>query len=363
MLDWIRMARLSSTLALALASALLLPALAAAAEPQPLVDQAPLGTHFKERVFTSSARTAHAAISGKWYSYPTKDGKTVVAAISDNYGNQLNTHVVQSYVDFLDSLQHGTELSRLRIYIAPPDEVLAECGGAEGTLACYDSRTQIMVVPGEEPNTGSSGVTLSYVVAHEYGHHIAASRSNEPFSAFRTGPKHWSSYELVCDRALKGLLAPGNEAELYGSNPGEGWAETYAQLKYPDVAWQFNPIMKPDAAAFDAARKDVLTPWTGAARKVFKGTFGKRGSTTKRYSFDLTLDGRLKMQLKGPRKSDYNLVITANGRDEGRTSKVGSRDTVSYEAACRQEQVEHVTVVVKRIKGRGPFTLRVTYAG
>jgi hypothetical protein len=364
MLDSTRMTRLCSILALAAAAALLVPALAAAKPlAHPLVDRVPLGSHFKDRVFRSNPRTAHAAISGNWYSYPTKDGKTVVAAISDNYGNQLNTRIVQSYVDFLDGLQHGTELAQLKIYIAPPDEVLAECGGAAGTLACYDSRVQIMFVPGEEPDTGASGVTLSYVVAHEYGHHIAAHRSNDPFRAFAFGPKYWASYEMVCDRAIKGQLAPGNEAEFYGSNPGEGWAETYAQLKYPEVAWQYNPIMKPDVNAFAAAQKDISTPWTGNVTKVFKGSFGKRGASVKRYRFDLTLDGRLAARLSGPRKSDYNFVITSNGRDQGRTSKPGSRDSVSYEAACRQEALEHVTVTVKRVTGAGPFTLRITYAG
>jgi hypothetical protein len=364
MLDSTRMARLCTNLALAAVAALALPALAAAKPlAQPLVDQAPLGSHFKDRVFRSNPRTAHAAISGKWYSYPTKDGKTVVAAISDNYGNQLDTHVVQSYVDFLDGLEHGTELSQLKIYIAPPDEVLAECGGAEGTLACYDSRLNIMFVPGQEPDTGASGVTLSYVVAHEYGHHIAAHRSNDPFSAFATGPKYWASYEMVCDRTIKGQLAPGNEAEFYGSNPGEGWAETFAQLKYPEVAWQYNPIMKPDLGAFEAARKDISAPWSGNVTKVFKGSFGKRAARFKRFGFDLTLDGRFEAKLRGPRKAEYNFVVTSNGRDQGRTSKRGSRDTISFEAACRQETVEPVTIAVKKVTGAGPFTLRVTYAG
>jgi hypothetical protein len=366
MFDWNRMARLRTVCVMALAAALALPAVAGAAKPQaqPLVDQAPLGSHFKDRVFTSSSSgLAHASLAGTWHSYPIKDGSTVAAAISDRYGNTLSTHVVQSYVDFLDSLDHGSELSSLRIFIAPPDEVLAECGGQQGTLACYDSRTKIMVVPGEEPDTGASGVTTSYVVAHEYGHHVAASRSNAPFNSFRFGPKYWSSYEQVCDRSIKGLLAPGNEAEFYLSNPGEGWAETYAQLRYPDVAWQFNPILKPDAAAFDAARKDVLTPWTRSVTKVFKGTFGARGSRTQRFSFDLNLDGSLNVRLKGPKKSNYDLFLSSNGRDEGKTFNSGSRDSVTYEAACRETAAEHVTVGVKRMKGAGPFTLRVTYAG
>jgi hypothetical protein len=220
-----------------------------------------------------------------------------------------------------------------------------------------------MFAPGEEPKTGSSGVTLSYVMAHEYGHHIAASRSNEPFSAFSFGPKYWASYELVCDRASKGQLAPGNEQEFYLSNPGEGWAETYAHLKYPEVAWQFNPLMKPDEGAYAAARKDVLNPWQSGLTKVFKGSFGKRGSNTRQFSFNLTLDGGLQARLKGPRHSNYNLVFTSNGREQGRTASPGSGDSVSYQAACREEQVEHVNVTVKRVSGRGPFTLRLSYAG
>jgi hypothetical protein len=361
-LDSIRMLR--GTLVLAVIAVLALPASALARpQAQPLRDVAPLGGLFKDRVLTSGSRVARASLAGTWRSYSLKDGSTVSAAISDRYANTLDTNVAKSYVDFLDSLEHGNELSSLRLFLAPPDEVQAECGGQDGVLACYDSRTKVMVVPGQEPDTGASGVTASYVVAHEYGHHIAASRSNHPFRAFSFGPKYWASYERVCDRALHGLLAPGNEAQFYLSNPGEGWAETYAQLRYPQVDWQYNPIMKPDAGAFEAARKDVVTPWTANAAKVFRGTFGRFGSRTKRFTFDLNLDGALQVRLKGPRKANYNLVASSNGRSEGRTSNSGSRDSLNYEAACREDAVEQVTVTVKRVSGTGPFTLRVSYAG
>jgi hypothetical protein len=219
-----------------------------------------------------------------------------------------------------------------------------------------------MVVPGEQMQT-ASGVTTSYVVAHEYGHHIAANRTNAPFNAFAFGPKYWASYEMVCDRTSQGQLAPGNEDQFYLSNPGEGWAETYAQLKYPDVGWQFTPLLKPDAAAFAAARKDVLTPWSQQVNKVFKGSFGRSGSNSKRFTFPITLDGALNVKLTGPAKTNYNLVITSDAGGRGATTRAGSRDTISYEAACREAPTEHVTVTVKRVKGSGPFTLRVQYAG
>jgi hypothetical protein len=331
-------------------------------QPEPLVDAAPLGTHFKDRVLSSAKTTAHAAATARFDPYPTKEGTSVNVAISDGYNGQLDSTVAQSYVDFLDSLDHGPELTQLRIVIAPPSEVLSSCGGQEGTLACYDSGTSTMVVPGDSTSS-SSGVTTSYVVAHEYGHHIAANRSNTPFNAFSFGPKYWASYERVCDRASRGLLAPGNEDRDYASNPGEGWAETFAQLKYPDVGWQFTPLLKPDTGAFAAARQDVLTPWEHQATTVFKGSFGSGGSNTKRFTFPLKLDGSLSVRLYGPHSSNYNLVIASGGKEQGRTSTASSRDRLSYAAACRTQATEHVAVTVKRVTGSGPFTLRLSYAG
>ena len=41
----------------------------------------------------------------------------------------------------------------------------------------------------------------------------------------------------------------------------------------------------------------------------------------------------------------------------------GSRDVISYAAACRSLQVERVTIAVKRVSGAGPFNLRLSYAG
>src|SRR3954471_22645899 len=127
------MAHLRMTLAAALVAALALPAIAAAKpNAQPLVDQAPLGSGFKDRMFTSNGSpVARASLAGTWHSYPIKDGSSVSAAISDRYANTLDTQVVKSYVDFLDSLEHGSELSKLKIFIAPPDEVLSACGGQQ----------------------------------------------------------------------------------------------------------------------------------------------------------------------------------------------------------------------------------------
>ena len=336
----------------------LAPGAAQARRLQPLLDQPPLSTHFKDAVITGDRKgpVARAAADRMQFKpYPVKEGYSVAVAVSPRYTN-LDQAVVQSYVDFLDELPHSTELKFLGIYIAPPDEVLADCGGQPGTLACYLTQPQTMIVPGEQTDAGF-GVSTSYVITHEYGHHIANHRTNAPFDAFTFGPKYWASYEMVCDKTDKGLLAPGNEAELYDRNPGEGWAETYAHMKYPDQRWQMTPLLAPDEGAFAAAAKDVADTPTRMQAKVFRG----RGTRT--FHFTLALDGPLSFRLQGPKRANYNLVVSSDGGGGGTTHAAGSRDVLAYKAVCRTLAAENVSVTVKRVKGSGPFTLRIWYAG
>ena len=118
-------------------------------------------------------------------------------------------------------------------------------------LACYGANDKTMILPGDQP--AGSDVSVNYVIAHEYGHHIAANRSNAPLAALDFGPKRWSSYELVCKNTIDGRLAPGDEGTNYLSNPGEAWAEAYARLVFPAEAWRFTPLLQADPG-LDARR-------------------------------------------------------------------------------------------------------------
>lgn len=345
-----------------LATLLLLPAAPAAAAraPQPLVDLPPQAAAFRDYVGPSAQRGRTAGDSAP-RAYMASDGQSVSVRFSPSY--EPDDAVGQSYVDFLGGLPHGTELSRLKIYIATPAEVQDQCGGVKGTLACYDPAVNTMTVPGEQAADDGSGITTSYVVAHEYGHHVANHRSSAPFLALNWGPKFWASRELVCLNTIRGRLSPGDEGANYLANPGEAWADTYAHLTYPRVRWQFTELLTPDAAAKAAARRDVLTPWTANLSKTFSGRFAAGGPRVKAFRLALHYDGTLRVALRGPPGANYDISLSSLGVDRGRTLDPGATDVYFTRYACREVDSENVLIKIVRRRGLGPFTATVTYAG
>jgi len=331
---------------------------------QPLVSVAPASSDFHDRVIrSSSTATAHASSTdGTTRVYTTKDGTAIPITIASSFAG--DPAVAQTYADFLDTLPHGSELADLKVTIVPSSDVNADCGGQDGdtVLACYSDSQQRMIVPGDLQAT-AAGVTASYVIAHEYGHHVAAHRSNAPLNAGDYGPKRWSSYELVCLKTDQRQLFPGNEAIFYHQNPGEDWAETYARLVYPQQPWTFSSLLTPDAGALAAARADVLQPWTTGLTRRFSGTFAAGGPATSSFKLPLTLDGALKFTLSGPKGANLDRRVVSLGKVEAQTRAAGSSDHVSYGIACRQRRTELLTLTVQRRSGSGPFTLTARYAG
>src|SRR5256885_2900300 len=157
-----------------------------------------------------------------------------------------------------------------------------------------------MYVPSTDPGGGGSPFTREYVMTHEYGHHIAAYRRNDPFLAINWGPKYWASYELVCAGVFGGRYFPGNQGAHYLDDPGEGWADSYAHLHYPGAPFQFNRGFAPDAGAFAAIRRDVLSPWNGPTTRTVRRTLSGRRRVTSITSRP-TLDGTVALALSGPR--------------------------------------------------------------
>jgi hypothetical protein len=327
-------------------------------------------TPFSDRVIDHgpvSKATARAAQATATTStrVPLTEGGSIQVSFSPAVG--LQPQLAQQYVGFLETLPHGTELRQLKLLVAPPDEVNDECGGTGDdsgqVLGCYGNDQMTVPSTGLDTPTAVGGYTVRYVLAHEYGHHIAAHRSNNLGGGYRAidwGPKYWASYELVCDQAGDRKLFPGDEMRNYLANPGEAWAETYARLVYPEQAWTWTELLKPDAGALDAARKDVMTPWQKNTSTTFT-----MGATRNSQAFDLplTLDGSLKITAKAPSGARLSVKLTSGTQKVPLRHRSASK-TWSLGVGCREKETETVTFHLQRQGGnRGPVSLNVSYAG
>lgn len=320
------------------------------------------GGEVRDRVLTEhsmSARAARVEPAGSDTSrlLLTRDGTPIAVTLSPSYSDDQVT--AQSYVDFVGDLPHGSELAKLRLHLAPPDEVVERCGG-EPVVACYDPAAGRITIPGE-PVEDEGAASAEYVLAHEYGHHVAAYRSHHPFSALALGPKYWSSYVRACSGVNDGRYS-ATPSGGYRRSPGENWAETYARLRFPDAPWTFAPSLAPDSAALAAARRDVTQPWRRYRTRVVRG---RLGSSTRfsRHSLTLTLDGAFKVALQGPRSAQLDVRLLDNRGVKVRTHDRGSRDVLRLPVACRDRDRERLTL---EVVGRGKpaeYRLTVTYAG
>ncbi len=152
-------------------------------------------------VLGSAGRPAAAEPPG-WVggAFRTATGDSVTVYVSSTYTPEQV--VPQQWAEFFAGIPHGSELGSVVVRIAPPDEVAALCGG--DALGCYDARELVM------PGSPYDGVAPEHVARHEYGHHIAAHRSNPPWRAADWGPKRWATASPGPDTMAK----PSRAAEV-----------------------------------------------------------------------------------------------------------------------------------------------------
>jgi hypothetical protein len=301
-----------------------------------------------------AARAARiAAAQSTARSYTTADGYSVEIESAPAY--RVDPAADQGIVDFLGSRLHGPELGSLSVYVGSPAEIRHLCGGAPRVVACYAIAESRMYVPGESVQ----GVPVEYPLTHEYGHHVARWRSNNPWNALDWGPKHWASAVHVCRHVDRGLLFPGNQGVHYRDDPGEGFADGYAHLHYPEVPWYYNELMRPGPVEFEAIREDVLEPWSKPQSRTFRGRLGP-GRTKRTFRIRVELDGNVTMRLKGPPGASYSVEAETAGFAAGRTLRSGGRFRVEW---CRRRPVDRVKLTVRRRTGSGPFALSVGRPG
>jgi hypothetical protein len=274
------------------------------------------------------------------------DGETVTIYFSSSY--PVDQALQLKWADFLTSLVHGTEISTVTIHLAPLSEVQRYCGAA--ALACYSDTTRTIFAPGDNPapDTSAEGA-----LAHEYGHHVAASRLNPPFASIDYGTKRWASYENVCSKATNGTLYPGAEdREHYMLNPGEAFAESYRVLNEQKLGIGVEPwdivttSLYPDATALGLLEQDVVAPWAQNTAQQLTARLTRK-APAKTFVVSTPLDGTLTV---APRKSGSATV---------KMSLLAGKKTIGT-SAFKGERGRAVTTTVC---GQRSYTVRVSLAG
>lgn len=297
--------------------------------------------HVRSRVLERPRRFLASLPPGAWGGvYTTSNGAHVAVYSSGEY--QVDQAANQAAAEYVAGLVHGKEIADVNIYFAPPAEVGILCFSHEAD-GCYFPATGQIVTVGED----TPWSTVEEVVTHEYGHHVATHRLNDPWPAVAYGTKRWSTYEGVCQKEATGVAFPGDEGEHYFQNPGESFAESFMHLNQvklglPETPWGYDPMFTPDATALAAIEQDVLKPWKRTALKHLSGRFARRGQQ-KTFSFTTPLDGVFAAELRGPRGS----TLTVSGGAAVKRYSAG----VSAALVCGQR-----TVTARfTAGGAGPF--------
>jgi hypothetical protein len=314
------------------------------------------GQEIRDSLMASPTTRALAqAPNGYWGGvYKVSTGENVTVYASNAY--PMDPALGQRWADFLASLAHGSELSKVTVMLSTDSEISRICG--QDALACYSGRGALLYAPGQDP---SLSLSAEAVITHEYGHHVAANRSNAPWDAIDWGPKRWASSMQVCAATKQGRLYPGAEDPVrYQENPGEAWAETYRVLNQrllglPESPWEIvSQSLYPTSAALTAAQQDVSTPWTTSTTSTLKGVVTPR-SKTRTYTVATPLDGAMKLTLKTARGLRVSFdVLSASTRVAHVT---GSGTLARSTSVCGTRSYR---VRVTELKGRGAFQLAVS---
>jgi hypothetical protein len=315
------------------------------------------GAPITDSVLSTTAARRLAAAASWGGTYTASTGEQVTITVSSAYPE--DPAVPQRWANFLASLVHGPEISTVRVYLAPLDEVQTYCGA--DALACYNPMNSLLVAPGDDPD---SNLTAEAVVTHEYGHHVASSRSDAPWDAIDYGTKRWASYMQVCARAVAGQYFPGAEQDArYQLNPGEGFAEAYRVLNerkagIAEVPWQVVSVaFYPDATALSLIEQDVLSPWKASAKSTLTAPLSRR-ARSRTLTVSTPLDGRFAVTVRGAKGERFNAdLYTATGARVSHAVVSGTGARTLSTTACGSRSY---TVKLTRKAGSGTARLVVS---
>jgi len=256
-----------------------------------------------------AARISASAATGR---YAVNDGSGATIAISVTAACQVSCDAAepQRIANFIGTLIHGPEVDLLTVQLDTPFQIEFDCGF--GAQACYYPRESKIVIGGSD-TPAYDGVSREFILAHEYGHHVANHRySPAPFpAAIDWGPPRWASLERVCQARRRGILFPGDEGLHYRENPGEAFAEAFARYRFPDSAprWRWVEFLEPGAAAFRAIREDALHPWPGRTSFRLRGRAPPRRRGGAVEALRTPLDGTVSLHPSDQRRRRYQLSL------------------------------------------------------
>jgi hypothetical protein len=308
---------------------------------------------------TPSAGSARISAGAEANRYPIDDGsgETVAIAVTAACQAACDAAEPQQIANFLGTLIHGPEMELLTVQLDTPSQIEFDCG--YGAQACYYSGENKIVLSGDD-TPAPEGASREFVLAHEYGHHVAAHReSPSPFpAAIDWGTPRWASHEHVCQGSRAGALFPGNEGVHYFRDPGEAFAESFAHYRFPEsnVPWRWVKALEPDPAAFRAIREDTLDPWLGRTAFSLQGRVPPPPGSAAVRAFRTPLDGTVSLRPAG--RPLYNLDLLGPAGHVLRTSSHGFsfRGQLNY-TVCGQSRLR-VAIRSSRHPGE-PFKLQI----
>jgi hypothetical protein len=302
-----------------------------------------------------AARISAGAAEGR---YTVNDGSGTTVSIAVTAACQASCSAVdpQGIANFLGTLVHGPEMALLTVQLNTPAQIEYDCGF--GAQACYYANENRIVISGNDSPTRDEA-SREFVLAHEYGHHVARHRvSPPPFPApLDWGTARWASQEGVCRLRRARLVFPGSLGLHYYRDPGEAFAEAFARNRFPEsnLSWRWLDALRPDAAAFRAIRADTLDPWSGRTPFRLSGRLPP-ARRAKVMAFRTPMDGTVSLRPADRRRYATSLVDPTGQRLRGIGHGLGPGRPLNF-TVCGQSRLR--IAIRSSIRARGTFKVQV----